>query len=58
VSVLRQPGGLSDEHLVDHLPDLLGCANRSDQRIVEHGKLEEFDIASDRGFDRHTLNVD
>src|ERR1051325_6933233 len=37
---LWQPFRLGYQHLIGHLPDLFGIADRADQRIVQHGLFE------------------
>ena len=45
MGVLRQPLGLRDDHLVDHLPDLLRRADGANQGVVQHCQLQEVEIA-------------
>src|SRR4051812_8153290 len=41
--ILRQPLRLRHQHLIDHLPYLIGRADGADQRIVQHRELEKLD---------------
>ena len=50
--------GLGDDHLVDHLPDLVGGADGADQRVVQHGELQHVDVAGHRRLDAHALDGD
>src|SRR4029079_15069830 len=58
MTVLRQPGGLRDDDLVDHLPDLFRRADGADKGIVQHGQFQQVEIARNRGVHRHALYVD
>ncbi|MCY1244078.1 hypothetical protein D9M72_571310 [compost metagenome] len=49
---------MSDDHLVDHLPDFLRRADRTDQRIVQHCELQKVEIAGHGRMHRHPLDID
>src|SRR5688572_15961686 len=54
---LRQPFRLGYQHLIGHLPDFFGIADRANQRIVQHGLFEQGYITVHGGLDTHLLDA-